>query len=156
MHAAFRLCAITAALVALWFSAAHAKDEIFANQDAYVAHMEFLGYKVEPLKQSINFTHPTNWNVSLKKYAGGLLMTAQLNVSELDDKKRNILLSIINKFNADAILVRFYLSTDEKSTLIEALYQGDYDRARFGEFVASFNASKQQATASSEFRKFWK
>ncbi|RME07468.1 MAG: hypothetical protein D6812_00085 [Deltaproteobacteria bacterium] len=103
-----------------------------------IKHLEFLGYDVSMDSERIIAKHSKHLNILLKKYRGGILVTAYFGGSAYGKQHRTEWLSVINALNQEAAAARYYLDGDG-DLIIEGYYPGDYDKKSFGLFIETFN-----------------
>ena len=109
--------------------------------DAISNHLEFLGYTVTDLETQRRATHARRWDILFKEYKGGVLFTAYLSSNEYakEQENRQAYLEFSNAMNEVASVARFYVDKDQDFAM-EALWSGDYERIRFGEFMDLWDA----------------
>ena len=99
-------------------------------------HLQFLGYTVTDLETQKQATHAQRWDILFKPYRGGVLVAAYLSSNDFskEQENRQAYLEFINAMNEAAGIARFYADKDQ-DFVMEALWLGDYERVRFGEFM---------------------
>jgi len=107
-----------------------------------VKHLEFLGYKATMDSKKIKAVHSKYFNIFLKKFKGGILVTTYYRATKYAASHRCEFLKIINKLNREAIAGRYYLDK-EGDLVIEGYYPGTYQRTSFGIFIDSFNEEQR-------------
>ena len=107
-----------------------------------VKHLEFLGYKATMDSKKIKAKHPKHFNIFLKKFKGGILVTTYYRASKYAASHRCEFLEIVNRLNRGAIAGRYYLDKDG-DLVIEGYYPGVYSRESFGTFIDSFNEERR-------------
>jgi len=106
-----------------------------------VKHLEFLGYKATMDSKKIKATHPKHFNIFLKKFRGGILVTAYYGATKYAASHRCEFLELVNTLNRGATAGRFYLDKDG-DLVVEGYYPGTYNRESFGVFIDSFNEER--------------
>ncbi|WP_456391543.1 hypothetical protein [Nitratifractor sp.] len=106
-----------------------------------VKHLEFLGYKATMDSNKIKATHPKYFNIFLKKFRGGILVTAYYGATSYAASHRGKFLELVNKLNQEATAGRYYLDKDG-DLAIEGYYPGTYRRTNFGTFLEAFNEER--------------
>jgi hypothetical protein len=107
-----------------------------------IKHLEFLGYNASMDSKRIKALHPKHFNIFLKSFKGGILMTTYYGATPYGKSHREELLKEVNTLNRMAIAGRYYLDK-EGDLVLEGYYPGAYDRQSFGVFLESFNEEKK-------------
>ena len=107
-----------------------------------VKHLEFLGYKATMDSKRIKATHPKHFNIFLKKFRGGILVTTFYGATKYAASHRCEFLKVVNTLNRGATAGRYYLDKDG-DLVIEGYYPGVYNRESFGIFIDSFNEERR-------------
>jgi hypothetical protein len=105
-------------------------------------HLEFLGYDASMDSERIKAKHTKHFNIFLKSFKGGILVTTYYGATPYGKSHRDELLREINTLNRMAIAGRYYLD-EEGDLILEGYYPGAYDRQSFGVFLESFNEEKK-------------
>ena len=107
-----------------------------------VKHLEFLGYKAEMDSKKIKAKHSKHFNIFLRKFKGGILVTSFYGATKYAASHRCEFLELVNTLNSGATAGRFYLDK-EGDLVIEGFYPGTYDRKSFGAFIDSYNEERR-------------
>ncbi len=99
-----------------------------------LTHLEFLGYELERKEKIVLARHAKKLNLMVRSFAGGVLLTAILSAGPGAHRDRIGYLEMINGFNQEAAVVRFYADEDA-DLFLEAWYPDEYDRQAFGAFL---------------------
>jgi hypothetical protein len=102
--------------------------------DSMLAHLEFLGYEVTQDGEIARAKHATRYNVSLRSFASGILLTRLFGANDTARQDKAGYLEFINSLNNKAAVARFYADKD-MDLFIEAWYPDMYDRPSFGLFL---------------------
>lgn len=119
------------------------------DADNVIKHLEFLGYEVTRKDEQLNARHEKHSNVSLKRYAGGILLTAYYTGNAHSRANRLDFLELVNRFNTDAVAARYYVDKDGDLT-VEGYYPGPYRKDLFGLFMENYNLSMGQLSEQYE------
>jgi hypothetical protein len=141
-------------LAVFLFAPVAARAEVFDKAGELSQHLEFLGYTVteEPENDRIVAKHQRNYNFTVKSFRGGLLLTTFLTMNTPLGADRERVLEVVNKLNADAEVVRYYLDSDE-DLAIEGWFPGAYDKTDFGLFLENYNHINDQLSGLSDEEK---
>ena len=107
-----------------------------------VKHLEFLGYDISMDGEGMKAAHPSELNIYIQKYHGGILITASFTESKYGKNNRGEFLALINKLNERATIGRYYIDTKGGRLCIEAYYPGNYNKQTFGVFLDVFNSDR--------------
>jgi len=100
----------------------------------FLEHLTYLGYEPQTDDAVVHARHEQRWNVLLREYRGGVLLTAFLSSNDYAKQHERAFLGFINHLNRQATVARFY-SDDDRDLVMEAFWAGPYDRERFGAFL---------------------
>lgn len=106
--------------------------------DEVSQHLEFLGYQVSRDDEQITALHEKHANIVLKRYAGGILVSAYYVASDYGRSHRDEFIRLANQLNADAAAARYYVDKDG-DLVIEGWYPGAYRKDTFGLFLENYN-----------------
>ncbi|WP_456432908.1 hypothetical protein [Nitratifractor sp.] len=123
-------------LLSVWGGAAVADPPDDAIK--VIKHLEFMGYDAKADAKHIIAKHPKELNIFIKKYNGGMLVTAYFGSNDYGKKHQMDLIKVVNDLNRAAVAARFYIDKDG-DLVIEGYYPGSYERKRFGIFMEAFN-----------------
>ena len=118
-------------------------------------HLGFLGYESTVDGEVTRAVHASRWNLVLKDYQGGVLITSYLGSNDHAKNKRHrqAYLEMINSMNQEASVTRFYADNDT-DLVMEALWLGDYDRVSFGDFMEKWDVDTRTRLLQSEASNF--
>jgi hypothetical protein len=105
--------------------------------DKITAHLEFLGYKSEPLNGVDGLLATSNkyLNFMYQERGFGILFTYLIQTNDNNRKDRSGILNAINTFNSKVVVSRGYVNDDSTYILLEATYPLSYDKTTFGIFI---------------------
>ncbi|MCL5612354.1 MAG: hypothetical protein M1485_07375 [Chloroflexi bacterium] len=106
-----------------------------------IAHLEFLGYKVERKEPGAFAKHETNLNLFLQEQKGGVLFSSLFGFQETAKRDKAECLAWINALNETTLLLRFYTNGEFDSLVMQSWYPSIYDKASFGLFVELLNGN---------------
>lgn len=106
--------------------------------DELKSHLEFLGYEITISDEVMRATHPTNLNVVLKGFRGGILVQSYLTASDYAKEHPTELMRFANTLNENATVARMYVDKDGDLAL-EAWFPGQYEKARFSLFLEEWH-----------------
>jgi hypothetical protein len=133
------------AVVAL-FAAAQVAAAPPEQAEALTEHLEFLGYTVSRSDEQLTARHGRHADVVLKRYAGGILVSAYYVANDYGRRNRDELVRLANEFNREAVAARYYVDGDG-DLVIEAYYPGNYRKDSFGLFLENYNLMMGQLSA---------
>ncbi len=126
------------------------------NATEVMEHLEILGYDVSMNTERVKATHKKHLNVFLKKYRGGILVTAIFGGTEYGKQHLDEFLKIVNQLNADAAAARYYVDKDG-DLIVEGYYPGPYRKKNFTTFMEAYNyESTNLADKLEKLKKFIK
>lgn len=104
-------------------------------------HLEFMGYEVSANTKKIKAQHNEHLNINIKKYRGGMLITAYFGGSDYAKKNLPEFYKTLNKLNKQAASARYYIDSDT-DLVLEAYYPGEYNKKNFSAFINAFNLER--------------
>lgn len=116
--------------------------------DKITTHLEFLGYKIEPLKGDFDGLLATNskyLNFMYQEKGYSILFTYLLQTKDIIRKDRPGALNTINVYNNKALVSRCYMTEDSNFVILEATYPLSYDKTTFGLFVEAIQHDSMNA-----------
>lgn len=119
------------------------------NHVDVVKHLEFVGYEVSMDSKGIRATHGNKFNIAIKQYRGGMLVTSWFGLTDHAKNNMDIMLVLVNLLNQKASSVRYFVDNDGDLTL-ESFYPGTYNKKSFSLFLDVFNMERENLTGSSD------
>ena len=124
-----------------------AKADLPPRADEIKAHLELLGYTVEKTDKALRCQHSTHLNIFVRQYKGGILISGYYVGNEYSKSHRAEFLEFVNTLNKEATIIRAYIDKDG-DLMLEGWLVGEYERARFGQFIDSWHTDRQGLIAA--------
>ncbi len=104
----------------------------------YRNHLEFNGYHVEEDDDLLFCRHSRKANLILRSISDRGVLVSTLYSCEANIQMVN-LLTYVNGLNADFLFIKAYINEEEeRSLVIEAFFEGNYDRTNFSILLDNF------------------
>jgi hypothetical protein len=139
-----------AILMTLAFVIPHASAAVINNRDALVNHLKIAGYEVEIKdEQVVKVQSRTEADFIIRGTDEGLLFRCFFGGTDKAKSSVPEFLRIVNALNEKAMLVRYYIDSDN-DLAIEALFPGDYDQRVFTIFLNSWRKDMTRLVATTD------
>ena len=115
-------------------------------------HLEFLGFTSKIDSDVLQATNPNHFSIYASDNKIGIRFNVAFTINTNSIKNKVELMEILNELNAQASVIKFYLS--ENDIVFEAVYSGRYDKKEFGVFMQAYLSDYQLVYRTSELASY--